>query len=208
MERYEMMVKEIKDYRHERKNEKRKYLNDHYDDIFVPLLRVMEPLVRDAEKKQTLNQQGKIQYLVFHRLLSSGYTGSYEMSMTMSNAALYLDENMSCVYWKPEIVYRGLEDDMKRVHQILSNKYSRIEEYELIRLKQCLLLDDWDIFCEVLRKIAERLAERIKESPLQLEDEIRILCGEYMGRLDVVYTMQTDSLPSNDKYNPLFDCEE
>lgn len=198
MKRYEVMVENIKDYRHERKNEKRKYLNDHYDNMLSMLLAVEGKLIQDVEKRQIMNEQGEIKYLIFHRLLSSGYTGSYEISMAMSNAALYLDENMSNRYWKPEIIYQNLEEDMKQVRHILSDKYTRIEEYELLRLKQFLLLDDWEIFCEALKKMAEGLAERMKDSPLQLEDEIQILYGDYMDRLDIAYTLQIKSLPSSD----------
>lgn len=192
MERCTEMEKYIENYCRGRKNEKREYLNRHYSDVLTPLLAVVDTLTQDMEKKQAAKEQGKIRNLIFHRLLSSGYTGSYEISVGMSNATLYLDEHMSCIYWKPEIICQGIEDDMKKVKQLLNNKYTRIEEYELLRLKQNLLLDDWNLFCEILYKMAERLVEKIKDSPLQLEDEIWILCGDYMDRLDVVHTMQIE----------------
>lgn len=191
MERSAEMERYIGDYCHERMNEKREYLNSHYSDLLTPLLIVIEALIKDLVEKQETVEQGKIKYLTFHRLLSSGYTGSHEISVEMSNAMLYLDEHISYVYWKPEIIYQGVEEDMKKVKQILNSKYTHIEDYELLRLKQSLLFDDWGLFCEALSKMSERLVEKIKDSPLQLEDEIQILCGDYMDKLDVVYTMQT-----------------
>ena len=181
------MKKYIKSYCRVRKIEKRKFLNNHYDDTLEQLMEIMDALVQDVEKKQALNGHEKVKYLVFHRLLSSGYTGSHEISMAMSSDALYLDEKMSCVYWKPEIFYCGLENDMKQVRQILSKKYLRIEEYELLRIEQCLLSYDWELLCEFLSWEAARLIERMKASSLELEDEIQVLCGCYMDRLNVVY---------------------
>lgn len=187
MERYTEMKEYIEDYRHRRKREKREYLNNYYSDVLTPLLVVVDTLIQDVEKKQTAKEQGKIKNLIFHRLLSSEYTGSYEISVGMSNSALYLDEHMSCTYWKPELFYQGMEEDMKRVRQLLSNKYTHIEEYELLRLKQNLLFDDWSLFCEAMRKMADGLVEKMKDSPLQLEDEIQILYGDYMDKLKVAY---------------------
>lgn len=180
------MEEYISDYRNSRKKRKREYMNSHYRDLITHLLTVVDMLIQDTEKRQMAKEQGKIKNLVFHRLLSSGYTGSYEISVGMSNVALYLDEHMSCVYWKPEIVCQDVEEDMKKVRQILNNKYIRIEEYELLRLKQSLLFDDWGLFCEALDKMAEKLIEEMENSLLQLEDEIQILYGNYMDRLVVV----------------------
>lgn len=199
MERCEEMEEYIEDYRHGRMIKKREFLLSHYNDLLTPLLTVVDTLIQDMEEMQTAKEQGKIKSLIFHRLLSSGYTGSYEMSVGMSNATLYLDEHMSCTYWKPEVICQDIEEDMKKVRQILNNKYTHIEEYELLRLKQDLLFDDWNLFCEALDKMAERLAEKMKDSPLQLEDEIQILYGDYMDRLNVAYTMQTESILASDK---------
>lgn len=199
MERCVEMEEYIEDFRRERMNAKKEHLNSHYNDLFTPLLAVIDAFIRNLIEKQDTDEQGKIKYLTFHRLQSSGYTGSYEMSVGMSNAMLYLDEHASCTYWKPEIIYHGVEEDMEKVRQILKNKYTHIEEYELLRLKQNFLSDDWNLFCEALGKLAEKLAEKMKDSPLQLEDEIQILYGDYMDRLDVAYTMQTESTSANDK---------
>ena len=179
MERCAEMEEYIKSYCYKRKNEKRKLLNDQYGDILERFLTAIDMLVRDAEKMQTLNKQGKVKYLVFQKLLSSGYTGSHEISIAISNAALYLDENMSCTYWKPEAFYHGLEDDMKQVRLILNKKYIRVEEYELMRLERCLLSYDWELLCEFLSRMAVRLVERMKASHLKLENEVQMVESQW-----------------------------
>ena len=38
-----------------------------------------------------------------------------------------------------------------------------------------LLLDDWNLFCENLGKLAEELAGKMINSPLRLEDEMKMI---------------------------------
>lgn len=204
MERCEEMKKNIMDYCHRRKEEKIEYLNSHYDDLLDPLLNLIETLIQDVAEQQVAKEQGKIKYLVFCRLRSSEYTGSYEMLVAMSNDTLYFDDNMSCRYWMPQILYQNLEEDMKHVRKILNDKYPRIEEYEMLRVKQILLLDDWNLFCENLGKLAEELAGKMINSPLRLEDEIQILYGDYMDRLDVADTLQIKGIPADNRESVIF----
>ena len=63
---------------------------------------------------------------------------------------LYLDEYMYCVYWKSNLIYENINSDMENVRKKLEQKYIRIEEYELLYLKQRILLDDWKLFFKVL----------------------------------------------------------
>lgn len=135
------------DYCHRRKEEKIEYLNSHYDDLLEQLWALVETLIQDEAEQQAAKEQGKIKYLIFSRLRSSEFTGSYEMLVAMSNDTLYFDDNMSCRYWMPDLLYQNLEEDMKHVRKILGNQYLRIEEYEMLRVKQNLLLDDWNLFC-------------------------------------------------------------
>lgn len=63
MERCAEMKKYIEDYCCVRKNEKREYLNRHYNDVLTPLLMVVETLIQDMENKQAAKAQGKIKNL-------------------------------------------------------------------------------------------------------------------------------------------------
>lgn len=72
---------------------------------------------------------------------------------------LYLDEYMSCVYWKPNLIYENINSDMENVRKKLEQKYIRIEEYELLYLKQRILLDDWKLFFKVLERLSSKIAD-------------------------------------------------
>lgn len=186
MERFVEMEECIQDFRIGRMDTKRAYLDDKdkYEALFSSLLPALKVLIREQASMQEAGEQGKVKYVIFHRLLSSGYTGSCEISVGMCSAMLYLDRHMSCAYWRPEFLYNDTDKDMEEVRQQISRKFVHIEEFELLRLKQKLLWDDWQLFCEMLERLGEKVAKEILESPLFLEDEIQVLYGDYMDRLD------------------------
>ena len=80
--------------------------------------------------------------------------------MGLSNDMIYLDEHMSCVYWRPDLIFKDIDRDMLDVNKKLAQKYIRIEEYELLYLKQRILLDDWKLFFKVLERLSSKVAEK------------------------------------------------
>jgi len=187
MDRFTSMEKSINQYRKERKNNKREYLNNNGESLIPSLLAVLGSLADVQISKQDLEGQGKVKYIIFQRLLSSERTGSFEIYVGMSDAMLYLDKEMDYLFWKPELLYEDIDQAMREIEKILSKEYVQIEEYELIYLKQKLLLDDWKLFVGILKMAAGEIAGEITKSSLLLEDEIQILCGNYMDRLDIIY---------------------
>lgn len=191
MNRYDELEEYIKEYCNQRKDKKGNRLINYTDSLLVPLLKkVLETLIQQICKQKT-EGQNKIKYLIFQRLLSSGYTGSYELSVGMSNAKLYLDEQIVYEYWKPDFIYEDIDRSMEEVKKILGKKYVRIEDYELLRLKQQLLFDDWTLFVEILKRESRQIIQSVIESDLILEDEIQVLYGNYMDKLRIAYKIKT-----------------
>ena len=120
---------------------------------------ISRQLIKNWCGEQNDKEQDKIRYIIFQRLRTSGYTGTYEISMGLSNSMLYLDEYMSCVYWKSNLIYENINSDMENVRKKLEQKYIRIEEYELLYLKQRILLDDWKLFFKVLERLSSKIAD-------------------------------------------------
>ena len=192
MNRHDELEESTKEYRNQRKDKKGNRLLNYADSLLVPLLKkVLETLIQQQICKQKTEGQNKIKYLIFQRLLSSGYTGSYDLSVGMSNAKLYLDEQIVYEYWKPDFIYEDIDKSMEEVKKILGKKYVRIEEYELLRLKQQLLFDDWTLFVEILKRESRKIIQSVLESDLILEDEIQVLDGNYMDKLRIAYKIKT-----------------
>ena len=112
--------------------------------------------------------------------------------MGLSNDMIYLDEHISCVYWRPDLIFKDIDRDMLDVNKKLAQKYIRIEEYELLYLKQRILLDDWKLFFKVLERLSSKVAEKTQERYEIFEDEIDILAGDYMDRLDVISSISVN----------------
>ena len=127
-----MRCKELEEYIQEYCSERRKikweYLDKHYSMLFPAFVENLDILIKNWCGEQNDKEQDN--------------TGTYEISMGLSNSMLYLDEYMSCVYWKPDLIYENINSDMENVRKKLERKYIRIEEYELLYIKQKLLLDD------------------------------------------------------------------
>lgn len=158
-----MRCKELEEYIQEYCSERRKikweYLDKHYSMLFPAFVENLDILIKNRCGEQNDKEQDKIRYIIFQRLRTSGYTGTYEISMGLSNSMLYLDEYMSCVYWKSNLIYENINSDMENVRKKLEQKYIRIEEYELLYLKQRILLDDWKLFFKVLERLSSKIAD-------------------------------------------------
>lgn len=197
MERIPELEEYIKEYRTNRQSEKSSMAEKEYHSLLPSLCSCMDSLIKEQIFRRESDEQEGIKYILFFRLLSSGYTGSGETALGMSNSMIYLDDNLSSVYWRPDLIYKGIDEDMENVKHILQQKYLRIEEFELLYLKQKLLLDDWEVFCKIIGKLTEGIAERVISSPLPLEDELEILYGDYMDRLDVAAKIDTEGRRKN-----------
>lgn len=197
MERIPELEEWIKEYRTIRQSNKSSMIEKEYHSLLPSLCSCMDSLIKEQTFRRKSDGQEGIKYILFFRLLSSGYTGSGEIALGMSNSMLYLDDNLSSVYWRPDLIYKGIDEDMESVKNILQQKYLRIEEFELLYLKQKLLLDDWEVFCKIIGKLTEGIAERVISSPLPLEDELEILYGDYMDRLDVAAKIETEGRSKN-----------
>lgn len=201
MDRYKEMEAYLEEYRIDRRILKKSILEEKYTLLIPPLFTVLDDLIQEQVAMQESGEQGRIKYLVFQYLLTSGYTGSYEMAVSLSNSALYLDENMICAYWKPELIYENTDKDMEEVKRRLNRKFIRIEEYELLHIKQKLLLDDWELFADTLKKMSDEIFGKVIESALLLEDEVQILCGAYMDKLEIVHKIKSESRQAGGKNN-------
>ena len=181
----------LQDYRAERTAAKRAELEKNYTRMIPALGEKTDRLVRLQTAYQAAGRQERIRNLAFFRLGSSAYTQSHETALAMSNRKLYLDKCMDCVYWKPDIVYEGLAGDLEKAGYLLGREFIRLEKYEIFYIQQRLLSDDWELLCAFLPRLVQGIADRITGSSLLLEDELEVLCGGYMEKMQTVCRINT-----------------
>ena len=169
----------LQEYRSNRTELKRVKVNKEIASIVSGLKEKIDLLI-DEKMEEQEKAPKKVKYLLFCRLLTSGYTQSYEMAIILADKSLYLNESMNYVFWKPEIIYDGLIQDMEEVTKLLKQKYIRLEQHELLYIERKLFLDDWELFCTILPDVVYEIAGNLVNSSLSLEDEIEVLYGGYM----------------------------
>lgn len=186
MDRRKDLIEYIKEYHEIREQNIKTFMTKNITEI-IPLFQAkLRFLITEQIKKQ---RSEDIKFIFLCQTLSSGYTGSNEAILGMSSDMLYLDEDRSQVFWCSELFYRGVDEDLAEVEKILRKKFQRLEEYELLYIKQQLFNDIWDLipgfFCTMLKQSINL----ITDSPLCLEDEVFFLCGKYMDSLKVVWSV-------------------
>lgn len=173
----------IYDYRINRRKEKSRYVVRHYEEMRDSFRGAVDKLI---QKQVLLQQSGRdcaVSALCFWHLLSSDYTGSYEIAIGMCAGRLQIDEEMASVYWKPEILYEGIDREMEALGKFLHKSFRHIEESDVLQLKRQLLMDDWLLFGKTVKALAESVGQRILDSSVRTEKEIQVWFGEYTGQL-------------------------
>ena len=183
----------IHEYRISRRKEKSMYVMRHYNEMIHSFNRIVDKLIQQQLHLQKSGEMDEIKALCFLRLLSSEYTGSYEMAVGMCSKRVHLDEHMAHVYWKPEAVYEGIDTEIEALGRFLRKWFSHIEEYEILCLKQELLADDWLVFGKIIRVLAKVAEQRIMNSSILKGKEIQVLFGDYTGQLKNVCLIGADN---------------
>ncbi|WP_143322416.1 hypothetical protein [Clostridium sp. HBUAS56010] len=192
MDRRQEMEEYLKKYREERLEIKKGYLMNNLSDMEKEFYNKIDLLISSQKERQSEDETVKLKDIFLCRLLSSGYTESYEVILGMSNDMLYLDERKSQVYWYPELVYKDMVQDMNTVEKLIRKKFLRVESSELFYLKQKLLCDDWILLQECFRNLLKQSLHLLMDSSLRLEKEILVLCGDYMDNLKIIGHQDTE----------------
>nr|WP_289707068.1 hypothetical protein [Enterocloster clostridioformis] len=192
MDRDRELAAYVNEYRKERMRIKTNILDNNISKLLPEFYSKLDSLIFEQVTKQKEKLQGVIENLLFCRLISSGYTGSFELALGLSNSMLFQDDNIIYVYWTPKVIYDSIQSDMQDIEKELHKEFVQLEVYELFRLKQKLLLDDWRIFCNAIDKLVEATPDRFINSHLLYDKDIQVLCGNYMGPLDFICTIRAD----------------
>lgn len=193
MDRDRELAAYINEYRKERMRIKTNSLNNNISKLLPEFYSKLDSLIFEQVTKQKEELQGVIENLLFCRLISSGYTGSFELALGLSNSMIFQDDNINYVYWTPKVIYDSIQSDMQDIEKELHKKFVQLEVYELFRFKQKLLLDDWRVFCSVIDKLVEATPDRFINSQLLYDKDIQVLCGNYMGPLDFICSIGVDN---------------
>ena len=172
MDRDRELAAYVNEYRKERMRIKTNILDNNISKLLPGFYSKLDSLIFEQVTKQKEKLQGVIENLLFCRLISSGYTGSFDLALGLSNSMRFQDDNINYVYWTPKVIYDSIQSDMQDIEKELHKEFVQLEVYELFRLKQKLLLDDWRVFCSVIDKLVEATPDRFINSHLLYDKDI------------------------------------
>lgn len=191
MDRTQELVGLIKEHWVAHIETKKKYLMLHYMDMKPEFCKKLNYLIDGQRNREKDCGSKKVQTIYLNRLLSSIYTESYDAILGIANTDLYLDQEKSETYWFPDLVYRNIDEDMKKIEVLLRKGFIRLEEYELFQLRKILLNDDWELIQEVFLNLIKESIGLILNSELHMESELQIISGNYMDKPKVLWCVST-----------------
>lgn len=193
MERIKDMERNIRDIRTKRLETMQSHIAEYIPVLAQGFRKALNTIIKEQLQYQSEEAESKIKHLYLCRLHTSDYTGSYGAIIGMSGSGMYLDENPSQVNWYLKSLYANLDKDMEAVTKLLRRTFIRLQESELFAIKQRLSDDNWIVAESCFRTLVQNNFDLISDSKLRLEDEVLILCGNYMDNLKIIDTREIAS---------------
>jgi hypothetical protein len=138
---------------------------------------------------QNNNEKGKLSYILFSNLYSSIFLKRYLIRIDLMDSGFYNDTAQSTSYWNVDNIYYLFEEDIKAICEKIEKCFPRIREYEVDYIRYAYMpyyhgitkTFIQSVFTEVL------MEEGFLPCKGRLENQVRILFGEYMGQADVLF---------------------
>jgi hypothetical protein len=140
---------------------------------------------------QNNNEKGKLFYILFSNLYSSIFLEHYLIRIDLMDGGFYSDTALSTSYWNANNIYYLFEEDVKAISEKIGKYFPRIREYEVDYIRYAYL----SYYHRITKAfIQSMLTESLSEEGFlpcadRLENQVRILFGEYMGQADVLFIL-------------------
>jgi hypothetical protein len=137
---------------------------------------------------QNNDEKGKLSYILFSHLYSSIFLKRYLIRIDLMDGSFYNDTAQSTSYWDADTIYCLFEEDIKAITEKIGNGFPRIREYEVDYIRYAYM----PYYHRITKTfIQSMLTEAFMEDgflPCKdcMDNQVRILFGEYMGQADVV----------------------
>ena len=129
---------------------------------------------------QQLNK--KVKYIIISVLESSLLTRSYDLQIAFYDEQLYLDEIPIFKYWKPMLIFSGIDEDMLFLKKKAVGRIVRLKEQELDQIRKKYVMNHYFDTMLYLRQTIPPIIETKVEKYNCIENEIAVLFGRYMER--------------------------
>ena len=139
---------------------------------------------------QRQDKKGDIQYLSFSFLRYGIYLDRLELRMDVLDDGFYLDEREAAGYYCPIFLQDRYLRDLTYLYQKAEEKFIRMQEYELVKIKNKYTGFYKSILLKIVESLSELIVEEVEKSGVYITDDFKIIYGEYMDSATVVYAKE------------------
>lgn len=138
---------------------------------------------------------GEVQYLLFSCLHSSIFLKRYLIQIELLGKEMYGSEPLAAACWDAGDVYGLFERDVEELKEKVRKKVPRIREYETDYIRYVYAPYYHRMAKAFIREMLEAVLEgrQVSSGDQQGEKKMRILFGEYMGEVDILFTVEREN---------------
>lgn len=143
---------------------------------------------------QNKNEKGKLSYILFSNLYSSIFLKRYLIRIDLMDGGFYSDTAQSTSYWNADNIYHLFEEDIKAIREKIEKCFPRIREYEVDYIRYSYMPYYHGVTKTFIQSVLNEalMEEGFLPCKGRLENQVRILFGEYMGQADVLFILREE----------------
>lgn len=171
------------------------YCEENSREMVYQFLKAFISAKEQAIAFQNNNEKGKLSYILFSNLYSSIFLKRYLIRIDFMDGGFYNDTAQSTSYWNADNIYYLFEEDIKAICEKIEKWFPRIREYEVDYIRYAYMPYYHGITKTFIQSM---LTEAFMEEGFlpykdKVENQVRILFGEYMGETDVLFVLGEES---------------
>lgn len=160
------------------------------NEIWKELKNVICNMLKHIDAMQKRCKKKEIKYIVFSFMRYSFYLNKFELCIQALDSGFYLDEQPVVAYFNLDFLQNEYVADCKFLCKKVEERFIRTKNHELIDIKKWYV-DSYDfIIFQMIKSLTELIMEVIMESDMEINDEFKILYGEYMDKVVVLGTKE------------------
>ncbi len=136
---------------------------------------------------QERGQKGEIAYLVCSFMQCGIYLNRLLLHIEALDEGFYLDEQETADCYDLQLLQDAYQGDMEFLHRKVLEKFIRVQDYELDEVSKVYSGYYNALMYRIMKSMGSLIMRTVSESGVRLSDSLRIMYGEYMGSVAVIY---------------------
>lgn len=155
-------------------------LKDNTEQITLDLLNTLHCVFDQTGKLQKAGAKGPLAYISFSMLQSNLLLGKFSFQVDAYDERFLLDDNEAAFDWDFSLLLQSVNQDFETVGALLRKSTIRVQEYELLELKQSYQMNYYATAVGVLQQILPLCLKQFLPCGIELAPEIQFTFGSYM----------------------------